>query len=88
MWEQLGVNINPDDPVYMIGIVARIVKLPVWTLRELDKQGVVHPRRINKKTRCYSLKDIKKLEYVRYLIEEKHVNISGVKIIMQLEHHE
>lgn len=43
MWEQLGVNINPDEPVYVIGIVARIVKLPVWTLRELDKQGIVHP---------------------------------------------
>lgn len=88
MWEQLGVNIDPEEPVYVIGIVSRIVKLPVWTLRELDKRGVVHPQRINKKTRCYSLKDIKKLEYVRYLIEDKHVNISGVRIIMQLEHRE
>lgn len=88
MWENSGVNINPEDSVYVIGIVARLVKLPVWTLRELDKKGVVHPKRINKKTRCYSLKDIKKLEYIRYLIEEKHVNISGVKIILEIEHKE
>lgn len=86
MWEELGVNINPEDPVYVIGVVSRIVKLPIWTLRELDKQGVVHPKRINKKIRCYSLKDIKKLEYVRYLIEEKRVNISGIKVILEIEH--
>ena len=88
MWEEMGVNINPDDPVYVIGIVSRIVRLPIWTLRELDKKGVVHPKRINKKIRCYSLKDVKKLEYVRFLIEEKHVNISGVKVILEMGHRE
>ena len=85
MWEEMGVNIDPEEPVYVIGIVSRIVRLPVWTLRELDKQGVVHPQRINRKTRCYSLKDVKRLEYIRYLITERHVNIHGIKIILEME---
>jgi len=81
-------NINPEEPVYVISIVSRIVHIPVWTLRELEKKDIIKPKRIGKKTRCYSLKDVKKLEYIHYLMEEKHVNISGIKIILQIEHRE
>ena len=82
------LKINPEEPLYVISIVSRLVHLPVWTLRELDKKDVIKPKRIGKKTRCYSLKDVKKLEYIHYLMEKKHVNISGIKIILEMEHKE
>ncbi len=59
--------------------------LPVWTLRQLDKAGIVRPKRIGKKSRLYNLKDIKRLEYVHYLMEDKHVNIHGIKMILEIE---
>jgi len=79
------VQISPDEPVYVISVVSKLVCLPVWTLRQLDKTGVVCPKRIGKKSRLYSLKDVRKLEYVHFLIEEKRVNISGVKVILEKE---
>ena len=79
------VYISPDEPVYVISVVSKLVALPVWTLRQLDKAGVVSPKRIGKKSRLYSLKDVKKLEYVHYLIKDKHVNIRGIKIIIEME---
>ncbi len=79
------IYISPDEPVYVISVVSKLVSLPVWTLRQLDKKGVVRPRRIGKKSRLYSLKDIKRLEYVHYLMDEKHVNIHGIKIILEKE---
>ncbi|MFA5363174.1 MAG: MerR family transcriptional regulator [Candidatus Omnitrophota bacterium] len=79
------INISPDEPVYVISVVAKLVGLPVWTLRKLDKSGVVCPKRVGKKSRLYSLKDMKRLEYVHYLMEDKHVNISGIKIIIERE---
>lgn len=79
------IHISPDEPVYVISVVSKLVDLPVWTLRQLDRAGVVRPKRIGKKSRLYSLKDIKRLEYVHYLMEDKHVNISGIKIILQME---
>ncbi|MDP2939727.1 MAG: MerR family transcriptional regulator [Candidatus Omnitrophota bacterium] len=82
------LKISPEEPLYVISIVSRLVHLPVWTLRELDKKDVIKPKRIGKKTRCYSLKDVKKLEYIHYLMEKKHVNISGIKIILEMEHKE
>ncbi|MCM8779932.1 MAG: MerR family transcriptional regulator [Candidatus Omnitrophica bacterium] len=79
------IHISPDEPVYVISVVSKLLDIPIWTLRQLDKQGVVRPKRIGKKSRLYSLKDIKKLEYVHYLMQDKHVNISGVKIILEKE---
>jgi len=79
------IQISPDEPVYVISVVCKLVDLPIWTLRQLDKKGVVCPKRIGRKSRLYSLKDLKKLEYVHYLMEDKHVNIHGVKIILETE---
>lgn len=79
------IHISPDEPVYVISVVSKLVGLPVWTLRQLDKAGVVCPKRIGKKSRLYSLKEIKKLEYVHYLMEEKRINIYGIKMIIEME---
>ena len=79
------IKISQDEPVYVISIVSKLVDLPVWTLRQLDKAGVVSPKRIGKKSRFYSLKDIRRLEYVHYLMEEKRVNIHGIKLIIERE---
>jgi len=82
------IYISPDEPVYVISVVSKLVDLPVWTLRQLDKTGVVCPKRIGKKSRLYSLKDVKRLEYVHYLMEERHINISGIRMILELERRE
>jgi MerR family transcriptional regulator/heat shock protein HspR len=83
--EEFEVTINPDDPLFIISVVASMVDIPVWTLRKLDEFGVVCPERIGKKARCYSKNQIKTLKYVQYLMEDKGVNISGIKIILEME---
>jgi len=80
------IQISADEPVYVISVVSRLVDLPVWTLRQLDKAGIVCPKRIGKKSRLYCLKDIRRLEYIHYLMEEKHVNLHGIKIILEIEY--
>ena len=65
------IQISQDEPVYVISVVSRLVEIPVWTLRQLDKAGIVQPKRIGKKSRLYSLKDMRRLEYVHYLMEKK-----------------
>lgn len=79
------IHISPDEPVYIISVVSKLAGIPVWTLRQLDKAGVVKPTRAGKKTRLYSLKDVKRLEYVHYLMEVRHVNVSGIKMIFEME---
>lgn len=79
------VVISPDQALFVIGIVSELTGMPVWTLRRLDDMGVVSPTRINKKIRCYTHRQINKLIYIHYLMEERSVNISGIKVILELE---
>lgn len=74
-----------DEPVYVISVAAKLAALPSWTLRVLDKQGIVSPQRTEKDRRLYSDRDIAKLARVRYLTEECGVNINGVKLILEME---
>jgi hypothetical protein len=77
---------NDDDlPLYVISVAAKLVRLPIWTLRVLDEQGIVVPKRTGKNRRLYSDVDLAKLVRVRALTEELGVNMNGVRIILQLE---
>lgn len=73
------------EPVFVISVVSRLVNLPEWTLRILDREGVVSPKKTKGKTRLYCLKDLEKLIYIRYLMEEKGINIKGIKFILEME---
>jgi MerR family transcriptional regulator/heat shock protein HspR len=51
----------------------------------LDEQGIVVPKRTDKKRRLYSDRDLARLARVRTLTEEEGVNINGVRLILQIE---
>lgn len=74
-----------DRPLYVISVAARLSRLPAWMLRLLDQEGIVVPTRTDSNRRLYSDKDITCLERIRYLSEERGVNIAGVKVILEIE---
>ena len=74
-----------DDPVYVISVAARLAGLPCWVLRVLDQEGIVVPVRTDSNRRLYSDNDITLLNRVRYLTEDRGVNINGVKVILEIE---
>lgn len=80
-----AIKIRPGDPVYAIGIVSKLLRMPEWTLRTLEKEGLVRPKRLHRKIRIYSLNDIHKIKYIHYLMEEEGVNMNGVKYILKVE---
>lgn len=76
-----------DEPVYVISIAAKLAGLPAWTLRVLDREGIVRPQRTAKDRRLYSNRDIALLARVRYLTEQRGVNMNGVRLILEMETH-
>ncbi|MBF0121952.1 MAG: MerR family transcriptional regulator [Candidatus Omnitrophica bacterium] len=84
--KEFDVDIDPIAPLFIIGVASDMVQIPIWTLRKLDEMGVVCPKRIGVRTRCYSQVQIKTLNYIKYLLEERSVNISGIKVILEIEH--
>jgi len=82
--DNFNLNIDPKAPLFVIGVVAEMVDIPIWTLRRLDDMGLVQPERKGKKIRCYSKEQIEILSYIHYLMEEKGVNISGIRVILEM----
>jgi MerR family transcriptional regulator/heat shock protein HspR len=85
--EQEGLRnwqFETDEPVFVISVVSRLVQIPVWTLRILDKRGVVCPKKSKGRTRLYSLRDLERLVKIHELMEEKGVNLNGIKMILEL----
>lgn len=85
MDNKIDFDIEPNQPVYGISVVSELIKIPIWTIRQLDKAGIVKPKRVGKKIRLYSNYDLKKLKFIQYLMETRKVNIHGVKVILEMD---
>ena len=78
------MNISPDEPVFEISVVARIVGVHQQTLRSYERLGLVAPQRTPGNTRLYSQQDIARLQQVRRLVNELGINVSGVEVILRM----
>jgi len=82
--EIFEVKIPEDEPIYPLNIVCKLLKMHSWTINEIVKEGIIHPKKVGKRKKLFSYRDIRRLKYVKYLIEKKGVNIQGVKVILEI----
>lgn len=76
-------KMGPETPVYVISVAAKLVGVHAQTLRLYEREGLVEPHRSGNR-RLYSEIDIRRLRYICYLTRQRGVNLSGVKIILEL----
>lgn len=69
------------EPVYTIGIVSKSLKVCPATLRIWERKGLIKPTRLGK-NRFYSKCDLDRLGDVKELLQKKHINIEGVRQIL------
>ena len=71
-------------PLYMIGVVAEMLKVHPQTLRFYEKKGLVRPSRTEGKTRMYSAEDVDEIARLLRLTRDLGVNLAGVEIILKM----
>ncbi len=71
-------------PLYMIGVVAEMLKLHPQTLRMYEKKGLIRPSRTVGKTRMYSPEDVEEIARVTRLARDLGVNLAGIEIILKM----
>ncbi len=74
-----------DEPIMPAAVVSRLLGIPIWTLKRIDKEGIVSPPRKKDKMRLYSRNELNKLKHIWYLLKEKKVKITGLKLVLELE---
>jgi MerR family transcriptional regulator, heat shock protein HspR len=82
--EDTAMNIQDNEPKYVISIAARIVGIETHTLRYYEKLGLVQPYRSQGKFRYYSERDIEQLKHVKKLMSELGVNPAGVEVAIRM----
>ena len=70
-----------STPIYSIGAASRLSGIPIWTLRWIEKNGVLRPGRSGGRHRLYSDTDLTLLREIRDLLSRK-VNLAGIRVIL------
>jgi len=73
-----------SKPLYMIGVVAEMLKLHPQTLRMYEKKGLIRPSRTVGQTRIYSAEDVEEIARVTRLGRDLGVNLAGIEIILKM----
>lgn len=73
-----------SKPLYMIGVVADMLKVHPQTLRFYEKKGLVRPSRTEGQTRMYSEEDVEDIARLLRLTRDLGVNLAGVEIILKM----
>jgi len=78
------MDINNDEPCYVISIAARMVGVEVHTLRYYERAGIIEPSRSAGKVRLYSDRDVALLRRVKTLMDDLGVNLAGAEVILRM----
>lgn len=76
---------GPDEPVYTIGVVARLLGISPQTLRVFEREGLVAPSRTDANIRLYSQNELVVLQRICELVKTEGVNIAGVRAVLRIE---
>lgn len=82
--DDFEVDIQEDEAVFPIEVVCKLAHIHYWTLRNFIKEGLIRPKKIGKKKMLFSQEDIKRVECVKYLMDEKGINIQGIKMFFEI----
>lgn len=74
---------DEDQGLYTIGTVADLIGEHPETLRVWERSGLIQPDRRGYH-RKYSNNDLKRLKFIKYMINEKRLNLAGVKQIISM----
>jgi len=72
------------EPLFVISVAARLLEMHPQTLRKYEREGLIAPSRTSGNLRLYSDRDIERLRQVKYLVEQRGLNLAGVQLALEL----
>lgn len=88
------MNLENEEPRYVISVAARILGVRTYTLRYYEKIGIIEPSRSRGNIRLYSDRDITQLRQMKTLMDDLGINLAGAEVILrmaqrmtELQHH-
>ena len=70
-------------PLFTLSVTAEIMGVHPRTLMIYENEKLVIPARTKTNRRRYSQKDVKKLQFIRFLTNKRGVNLAGVAAVLK-----
>lgn len=77
-------EVNTNEPVYTLGIVARLSGIPAHSIRQYIDRGLVVPYKLDSKRHLFSQNDVTRLKKIHALIHENGLNFAGIRSLMAM----
>jgi MerR family transcriptional regulator/heat shock protein HspR len=77
-------KIDIEEPLFSIGVVANKFNLSVHSLRLYESEGLILPYKTDTNRRLYSQSDINRIACIRDMIENRGLNIAGIKSLLAM----
>jgi len=74
---------NRNEGVYVMQVAANLTGMHPQTLRKYEREGLLAPSR-RYMARLYSDEDIDRLKMIKQLVDEKGLNIAGIKLFLRI----
>jgi DNA-binding transcriptional MerR regulator len=79
-------DIDIDEPIYTTGVIQKLLDIPIWVIKQLDREGIVSPmRKVKGTARLYSKRELKQLAHCWEYMDKKGVKVKGLKVILEME---
>jgi MerR family transcriptional regulator, heat shock protein HspR len=78
------MTMGHNDPVFAIGIVARMCGVHQQTLRNYERWELVIPQRSSGGTRLYSNRDVELIQQILRWKDEFGLNLAGIEVMSRL----
>ena len=79
------MDLNSDNkPLFTLSVTAEILGVHPRTLMIYENENLVVPLRTKTNRRRYSQRDVRKLQFIRYLTNKRGINLAGVQAILSL----
>lgn len=73
-----------QEHIYPIGVVARMLKISVHTIRLYERSGLIIIKRNASGRRVFSEWDIERLRCIRRMIVHEKMNIEGIRRVLSM----
>ncbi len=77
------MSLYDREPLYVISVAARLLEMHAQTLRKYERAGLLRPARRGNQ-RLYSDADVRRLRRIRYLVEDRGLNVAGLEMTLAI----
>ena len=74
---------SAEEPILTISVAARLLGIHPRTIMLYERTKLFSPYRTSTQRRMFSEKDLEDLQFVKFLTQQKGINLQGVKTVLE-----